>query len=65
MTSEPQFSLDDVDAELDDAEIVLACLDRGTPGMCDICREAEAAGTLAARPALQACAAARSEAPSG
>lgn len=63
VSTEGSFNLDSIDRELADAEIVLACLDRNDPGPCEICTQAEADGTLAERPSLEACARARSQGP--
>ncbi|MGI9641709.1 MAG: hypothetical protein ACR2N9_02885 [Acidimicrobiia bacterium] len=66
MTSEspatPRPDLGALEAELDDTEHVLACLERTEPGLCDVCLAADASGTLAERPALKVCAEARQQA---
>ena len=47
--------LDRLEQELDDLELVLACLSRDGDDRCQTCRTAIAEGTLADRPALAAC----------
>lgn len=44
-----------IEMELADVDVVLACLDRGVPTRCEVCEAATADGSIASRAALRLC----------